>query len=179
MGLDMYLARKIYVGANYEYNKVKGKIELTQGDEDTPIKVRFDKVQYISEEGAYWRKSNQIHKWFVDNIQNGEDDCRKYYVSVAQLKELVKVCKKDMEYLDSLEYKISEEHEDFLTKEKFTYKIYKDVDETMLNLPSQEGFFFGSTDYDEYYYKDLQDSVKMLEPLLEDNNVEFTYQASW
>jgi hypothetical protein len=23
---------------------------------------------------AYWRKSNQIHNWFVKNVQNNEDD---------------------------------------------------------------------------------------------------------
>ena len=24
---------------------------------------------------AYWRKANQIHAWFVDNVQQGNDDC--------------------------------------------------------------------------------------------------------
>lgn len=181
MGLDMYLTRKIYVGANYKHNKVKGKIELTQGDENTPIKVRFDKVQYISEEGAYWRKANQIHKWFVDNCQNGEDDCREYYVSKEKLEELITLCKKDMEYLDSLKFEYSEEQKDFFTKEKFKYKIYQDLDEDKLNLTAQEGFFFGSTDYNKYYYRDLQDTVKMLENLLldHDNRIEYYYQASW
>lgn len=181
MGLDMYLTRKIYVEANDEHNKVKGKIELTQGDENTPIKVRFDKVQYISEEGAYWRKANQIHKWFVDNCQNGEDDCREYYVSKEQLEELLEACKKDIEYLDSLEFTYSDEQEDFFTKEKFKYKKYQNIEEENLNLPIEEGFFFGSTDYNEYYYRDLQDTVKMLGNLLldHDDRIEYYYQASW
>lgn len=27
------------------------------------------------EEVAYWRKANQIHRWFVQNVQDGADDC--------------------------------------------------------------------------------------------------------
>lgn len=181
MGLDMYLTRKVYVGANYKHNNVKGTIELTKGEENTPIKVNLNKVKYIEEEGAYWRKANQIHRWFVDNVQNGEDDCREYYVSKEQLEELLEACKKDVEYLDSLEFTYSDEQEDFFTKEKFKYKKYQNIEEENLNLPTQGGFFFGSTEYDEYYYKDLQDTVKMLEELLtnDDSNIEYCYQASW
>lgn len=181
MGLDMYLTRKIYVGANYKHNNVKGIIELTKGEKNTPIKVRFDKIKYIEEEGAYWRKANQIHKWFVDNVQDGEDDCKEYYVSKKQLKELIEVCIQDMKYLNSLEFKYSEEQEDFFSKEKFKYKIYQNVEEEALNLKTQGGFFFGSTDYDEYYYKDLQDTVKMLEDLIAEDcsEVEYYYQSSW
>ena len=181
MGLDMYLTRKIYVGANYKHNNVKGIIELTKGEENTPIKVKFDKVKYIEEEGAYWRKANSILKWFVDNIQNGEDDCREYYVDISQLKELIQLCKDDIKYFDSLEYKYSEEQEDFFSKEKFKYKIYQNVEEENLNLKTQEGFFFGSTDYDEYYYRDLQNTVKMLEELIAEDcsGVEYYYQSSW
>ncbi len=181
MGLDMYLTRKVYVGANYEHNNVKGIIKLTKGEKDTPIKVNLNKVKYIEEEGAYWRKANSIHKWFVDNVQDGEDDCKEYYVSKEQLKELIEVCSQDMKYLDSLEFKYSDEQEDFFTKEKFKYKIYQNIEEGNLNLPTEGGFFFGSTEYDEYYYKDLQDTVKMLEELLveDSNEVEYYYRSSW
>ena len=55
MGLDMYLDKY-----------VAGKAE----DED--------------ESFGYWRKANQIHKWFVDNVQGGIDDCRPYPVSQSR-----------------------------------------------------------------------------------------------
>ena len=29
----------------------------------------------IIEQVGYWRKANQIHNWFVENVQDGEDDC--------------------------------------------------------------------------------------------------------
>jgi hypothetical protein len=33
-------------------------------------------------------------------------------------------------------------------------------------LPSQSGFFFGGTQYDESYFGDLKDTVKMLAPII-------------
>lgn len=35
----------------------------------------------ISEQVAYWRKANQIHRWFVNIVQGGEDDCNPYEVT--------------------------------------------------------------------------------------------------
>ena len=70
----MYLIRKKYVGANLEHRKVKGKIELEIEGKKLPIE--FDRLSYIDEEVGYWRKANAIHKWFVDNVQDGNDDCK-------------------------------------------------------------------------------------------------------
>jgi hypothetical protein len=63
MGLDMCLS------------KVNGwKFELVESE--------------VIEEVMYWRKANQIHKWFVDNVQDGVDDCKEYWVSEEKLQEL-------------------------------------------------------------------------------------------
>ena len=61
MGLDMYLYKKTYIGANYDHRKVKGEINLTYGDNNNPFKINIDRVSEISEQVAYWRKANQIH----------------------------------------------------------------------------------------------------------------------
>lgn len=42
-----------------------------------------------TKEIGYWRKANAIHRWFVENVQNGEDDCRDYFVTKEQLTELL------------------------------------------------------------------------------------------
>ena len=47
------------------------------------------RVSQPSAELAYWRKANQIHKWFVDNVQEGVDNCGEYYVSHEKLQELL------------------------------------------------------------------------------------------
>jgi hypothetical protein len=33
-------------------------------------------------------------------------------------------------------------------------------------LPTESGFFFGSTNYDEYYFKEVKDTLNIIEPLL-------------
>ena len=78
MGLDMYLTKETYIGANYEFNEIGGTLELTR--EGSPIPIKLNRVVSISERIGYWRKANQIHNWFVENVQGGEDDCKKYYV---------------------------------------------------------------------------------------------------
>ena len=184
MGLDMYLTRKIYVGGNYKHNNVKGEINLTKGEENTPIPVNLDKLKYFEEEGAYWRKANHIHQWFVDHVQGGVDDCKEYYVDKEQLQELVDTCKK---VKDSLKIK---EVKSVPTKVRWgpNGDIIQNIETTFFEdtslaeelLPTQAGFFFGGTSYDSYYLKDIEDTIEMLEPLLaEDDNVEYYYQSSW
>ena len=50
-------------------------------------------------------------------------------------------------------------------------------------LPTTEGFFFGSQDYDEYYFEDLIDTKALLDKIFSDESVfdnwDFYYQASW
>lgn len=118
----MYLTRKSYLWG--EYNKETGKYEHG--------------VKEIQEEAAYWRKANQIHNWFVQNVQDGEDECNPYDVSIEQLQELVDTCKK------------------VLANPELAQEL----------LPTQSGFFFGGTDYDEWYVQDLENTVKQLEPLI-------------
>jgi hypothetical protein len=62
MGLDMYLTGKIYLGYKDE-NPIKQKIKDLVKTEFSP--------DYVEVELGYWRKANHIHKWFVDNVQNG------------------------------------------------------------------------------------------------------------
>ena len=54
-------------------------------------------------------------------------------------------------------------------------------------LPPSEGFFFGGTEVDDYYFEDIKETLKILNPLikeLEKENKEgvhssILYQASW
>jgi hypothetical protein len=101
-----------------------------------------------------WRKANQIHRWFVENIQKGEDDCKRYYVGLDKLRALVAACQK-----------VSENH--------------SIADEL---LPTQEGFFFGSYEYDEMYFLDIQETLAFLVPIINDESWgswDFYYQSSW
>lgn len=100
MGLDMYLNKKVYVGANYKHRGITGSIELKDAL-GKRIPINLSKVTEVIESAAYWRKANMIHAWFVDNVQSGEDDCGSYDVSGDQLKELRDLCKKAIETKDA------------------------------------------------------------------------------
>ena len=169
MGLDMYLYKKTYIGANFSHRKVKGEINLTYGDNNTPFKINIDRVSEISEQVAYWGKSNEIHRWMVKNVQDGVDDCNEYWISVDQLEELIENCKHDIEYIETLQVKNDEEYPD--------YKTFLDVDETKLKLPTQ----IGSTSYDIWYLDSLKNTIEMLTPLLKEVNdsSDFYYRSSW
>lgn len=151
MGLDMYLSKHIYLGANYEHNNVKGSIKLTKGKDNTPVNINFKKVKYIIEEAAYWRKANAIHQWFVTNVQDGEDNCADYYVSKEQLQELIDTCK----------------------------AVIADNSKASELLPTQSGFFFGGTEFDDWYFQNLADTVTQLEAVIKDTGGDFYYSSSW
>lgn len=152
MGLDMYLNKNIYIGANYEHRNVKGTIEITEGDDNRPININLSKVTSITERAAYWRKSNQIHRWFVEKVQNGVDDCGNYYVSKEQLRELVNTCE----------------------------AVLADKGKASDLLPSQAGFFFGGTEYDDYFFQYVQNTIDQIKPLLDDTGRgDYEYTSSW
>ena len=156
----MYLHKKTYVGAKWEHRNVRGEVKVTQDGNELPI--RFERISTIDEEVGYWRKANQIHKWFVENVQDGKDDCGDYYVSLEQLKKLLDDCKEVLEKKDKRGAK----------------KTAKEV------LPTQEGFFFGSTDYDEGYWHDIEDTIKIVEAIMEEESQgrtggDYYYHSSW
>lgn len=174
MGLDMYLNRRLYTD---EYDGIE--INLS-ADLDY---INPKNIHYIIERVAYWRKANQIHNWFVENVQGGQDDCGEYFVSRDDLVRLLDVCQKVKESCNLTEGVISN-GKTFIGGvavpilasgfEIDNPEICKEL------LPTAEGFFFGSTDYDQYYYDDIVYTVDTLSKLLEHpGNGTFYYSSSW
>jgi hypothetical protein len=158
MGLDMYLTKRTYV-QNWDYMKESEKTHISIEGKDAKH-IKSERVQYITEQLMYWRKANQIHNWFVENVQDGEDDCGEYGVSLDYLVKLMNTCKA---VLDNNE-------------------IAKDL------LPTSKGFFFGGQDYDEYYFNQVRDTYKMVKELVEEleeyntplnDRSWISYRASW
>lgn len=106
----------------------------------------------VDVEVGYWRKANAIHNWFVGDR---EDDCRPIHVTYEQLNELLDTCKELNES--------------------------KDTDLAEELLPPVAGFFFGSTEIDEWYWNAVEDTIKQLEHVLDntDGSWAFEYCASW
>lgn len=164
MGLDMYLAANRYISPYPHDDKgviLRRAIAKAIGmPEDESDESTNGKVTGVTVRVAYWRKANQIHKWFVDNVQNGEDDCNKHYVSRGQLDELRAVCEAV-----------------YANRSAVGHAVYAEQ-----NLPTADGFFYGSVEYGEYYYEDLAETIRLLAPEKlnrYDDDFEFEYQASW
>lgn len=119
---------------------------------DTEHKYGFSRIM---EQVGYWRKANQIHNWFVEHIQDGIDDCNYHHeVTKEDLEELADVC----------------------------HEVLCNPDLAEARLPTQCGFFFGGTEYDEYYYDDLKNTIDIITRVLETTDFDkemIYYVSSW
>ena len=109
----------------------------------------------IAKKVAYWRKQNAIHQFFVDLVQDGEDDCR-YHSEVTEevLRELLSLC-----------------HRVLLNKKLAS-----------VLLSTQGGFFFGDTTYDEWYFQGIRDTIDQIYQILNTTDFEkemVYYISSW
>lgn len=175
MGLDMWLNTKVYVGAHWEHKKVTGSIDISQDDKKLNLPVK--NMESITYRAITWRKANQIHKWFVDHVQDGTDDCKPYYVSVYELQTLLALCEKVVRVLDSIKVIDSTGNTTFILDD-----LNEDDLSILSELEPKAGFFFGSTCIDYWYYQDIQDTITELSKLnLDPQNcdVEYVYQSSW
>ena len=162
MGLDMYLEGRRYFSRN-DYNFSDWSQKPTISEAYSEIMEAADLVGMDAEDGigvevrftvGYWRKANQIHDWFVQNVQDGVDECQEAWVSREQLQELVDICK----------------------------TVLADLSKAEELLPTRSGFFFGGTDYDDWYKGDLEFTAERLEKILADPafaKCDFYYQSSW
>ena len=154
MGLDMYFSAKRYMSKYFD-KEDSAKIDKVndifgvQGLEDEDYGAQEVKFRV-----AYWRKVNAIHEWFVQNCQDGVDECQEAYVSREQMQQLIDICRAVVENP-------------------------KKADEL---LPTRSGFFFGSTDYDDWYFDNLTYTADRFEKILKDpafEKADFYYQSSW
>lgn len=160
MGLDMYLERRKSL-TNFGTDAEKEAQVIAVDDLNKVSRVSREKYPTLEYEIAYWRKANQIHKWFVDNVQDGVDNCGRYYVGLERLKELHALCNTLLK--------------DYGKSKRKGIALAKEL------LPTQSGFFFGSTDYDEYYWDDLKSTVEQLEELFKSHETgcSYVYHSSW
>lgn len=156
MGLDMNLRKEIFVGAEYESRGVEIDIDLKIGDK--VVDIPTDKVHAIMLSVGYWRKANAIHSWFVENVQDGNDDCGSHYVPYVKLLDLKDLCQEALDHPEMAEYLLPN------SSGYFTLK-------SGLNAST-----FGSTEYDEYYERDLKNTIEIIENL--DNGM-YIYRSSW
>ena len=153
MGLDSYVTAKRYL---WDFGENNDKHIADAIGKMFP-EIAGCRVQQVEVEMMYWRKANAIHNWFVQNVQDGVDECQESYIDKEMLYKLRDVCE----------------------------AVLADHSQAPVLLPSQSGFFFGNTEYGEYYFDDIKSTLKWLNGLLTKDAFEqferwsFYYQASW
>lgn len=149
MGLDMYLRAERYIYGwqeESEDSRLSKEIAKVLGLSETR------EVRCVKVDAGYWRKANQIHKWFVENVQEGIDDCGNYEVSRRDLLNLKERCE----------------------------QVLEDKSLAASLLPTTSGFFFGATEYEDWYYEDLEETIKIIDDALSfPDSWSFEYHSSW
>lgn len=181
MGLDMYLSKKTYV-KQWSHNRPEEQFEVDVkkgGETYSPIKK--ERVSSIVEEVGYWRKFNALHNWFVDNTQDGEDRCQESYVGHDQMEELLSTLKQVKEFLDTSPKKKTQVKVGYSNGKELFEEIEVVENTEFLDdlFPTSSGFFFGGTEYDEYYKEEVERTIELIEGLLQEEGGDYYYQASW
>lgn len=184
----MYAFRRTIV-KNWEHESPEERytVRVRRGGE--PVKGLNEKnIAYVEEEVMTWRKANQIHYWFVKNQQSGNDNCGTYHVSFDDLELLRDDCDKvlvNSKLVDGTVYAgtvYDHEHPDGV-EQREPGKVIEDPTVAKAVLPTMPGFFFGSTEYDEYYLQDVKDTRDWCNRMLKDHEAGVPgvifYSSSW
>jgi hypothetical protein len=157
----MYLRASEYVSRNDWTRNEKGELRDSINPLFKEIVERLELEDVIDKTGfaginidvpmGYWRKSNMIHHWFVNNLADGVDECQPIVVRREDLEQLKETC----------------------------IEVIANPTDAEELLPTGSGFFFGSTSYDQYYFSDLNDTIGIINKCLESKFDYFEYQASW
>lgn len=154
MGLDQYLhAKKTASGGEYSTEESKSVYQsiMALSNIGDFAEQNFPDAS-IEVKVAYWRKENAIHLWFVENCQGGEDECQTVFVVREKLEELRDLCR----------------------------EVLADKSKAGDLLPTTSGFFYGGTEYDEWYFSGLIFTADMIDKVLTlPDEWDFYYSSSW
>lgn len=184
----LYKRKQYFVGRD---EKVEAKIrEVKSGQVVYEEEILADEELGTRVQVAYWRKANEIHKWFIDNCGGGEDNGNDIYVDREDLEKLLKICRRVKKSIKLVEQGTCTEG--YFDKKGgyetrgVPYYVIEDPSLCKELLPTCEGFFFGSTEYDKWYVDDIDLTIKQLEKILAEEEkdipgvyVDYIYDASW
>jgi hypothetical protein len=208
MGLDMYINMNVSVYPKKGETIIDTANPTSSFDDFDTDEFNCSNRITFSKNVAYWRKANQIHRWFVENIQDGEDDCKSYEFNFERLQGLYDECKKIVDYLNGKTFVVSDKAQELYPnlekqfvfdssilaemKQKLCYNYSFADDEEFKSLcdellPTMDGCFFGSTEIDCYYIYDIINTILMIDRIRDmmadmekkKINAWLEYHASW
>lgn len=134
-----------------EYLNDKSSFSCTRINNGVEVPIKGNIVYVITDVG-YWRKANQIQEW-VNTHVGTLDNGVDMTIDGAELLQLREAC-----------VAVLADH-----------SLAEDI------LPTSVGFFFGSDEYDDYYYAQLQDTIDIIDKLelTDDERREFAYNGNY
>lgn len=130
-------------------------------------KLKTDNFDYDNmTEVAYWRKANQIRQWIVTNCgYNSNSNTEYFLITKEQLKKLYTDCKDIVERYEREGEEITTELVDYCKKV----------------MPTKDGFFFGNTAINEWYFEDIKNTLEQVADILinTDFDKEDIYYYEW
>lgn len=106
-------------------------------------RVRVNKNEdSVDTELVYWRKANAIHNFFT-SLKEQHESCESIEVTKDMLGQLLDRCA----------------------------EVLADRSKASELLPTTSGFFFGSTEYDDWYFNKLKNTIQEIIPILSDGDI--------
>lgn len=183
------------------------RFDLTYEQLENGYIVDKENTAYVVQgnyEAAYWRKANQIRQWFVNHIEefNEDDNCEYYNVTRELLERLIIDChcvllsrngvevddklRKKMDKVKTLSERGVDGEKDgakeTLEKMERKYGLSGVTVKPEEIMPTSSGFFFGSTEYDDWYYNTLENTIEMCQKVIDETNWDtevVVYTESW
>lgn len=174
MGLDQYITIR-HKSTNNAYAKWEKYWKLKDSER---IGIRQPKEPSGALIIGYFRKHNNVHNWFVENVQKGVDDCGRYRISVDDLQNLKQICENIMSHVTKTKrppkYSTDIHGEQY---EVWQYDEYTITDEGMEyvkeHFPSRSGFFFGNTNYNDDYFWTVENTIEVIKRVIDITNENF------
>lgn len=149
MGLDQYIEIEV---VHQTENTEKGRTVTERRDEEL----------------AYFRKVNFMQKFFEDKYEI--PDAESVPITKEDLQELADLCERVMDKFEEWDgAKEALDSDDYIEPPKHIQGYAEEL------LPTCAGFFFGSTDYDNWYFKDVKDTLNTVREIIQE--VEDTYEV--
>ena len=161
---------------------------IPSGEDDSFYLVRDGDALAARFTVGYWRKANQVHGWFVRKAMSGVDECQLASIDRSMLIELRDICKTVISGVETVEGDVrvgtvmtKSPDGEIQTHHRYeSGRVVTNVALAQRLLPTQSGFFFGGTDYDQFYLSDLDTTVVILDLALKaPDDTQFFYRASW